>query len=175
MGVSGSADSICEMTAYPGPVRVIRKRRGLLRGLLAAWFAVVATITLTPTPAPDATFGPVRAVLDLLTSYGIPATYLGVEFAANVVMFVPFGILAGLLRPRRHWWLVVAAGATISCLIEFTQMLLLPTRVADPRDLAANTAGAAVGVALALAVWPRSEDRHKPAIADEGRREFSGS
>jgi glycopeptide antibiotics resistance protein len=67
-------------------------------------------------------------------------------------MFVPFGVLVGLLLVRR--WLVVALGCALSVAIETSQALFLPTRVADPRDVVMNTLGAALGVLL-VSWWRR--------------------
>jgi hypothetical protein len=166
--VSGSADSIGDRTAYPGPVRVIRNRRPLLRILLGAWFVTVAAITLTPTPAADEQFGPVRAVLLWLNAHGIDATYLGVEFTANVLMFIPFGVLAGLLLPRRLWWLVLTGGTCVSVAIELAQLLFLPTRVADLRDVLANSLGAAIGLGVVVAARPARTAPQELVSSTEG-------
>lgn len=74
------------------------------------------------------------------------------EFAANVAMFVPLGVLFALLAgPRRWGWaLVAASGASLA--IEVVQ-IPIADRISDPRDLLANTAGAAIGVAIAGAGW----------------------
>jgi VanZ family protein len=39
----------------------------------------------------------------------------------------------------------------LTCGIELAQGAWLPTRVSDPRDVVANSAGAAIGIALLLA------------------------
>ncbi|MDO5731784.1 VanZ family protein [Corynebacterium sphenisci] len=100
----------------------------------------------------------------------------------NVVFFLPFGVLG-------CWWAtygrvprrvrgataarIVAAGAATSALIEISQLTALfglapcRFRVADTSDLILNTAGAALGVAvaaplLALAPDPAAPDRLAP-------------
>lgn len=74
------------------------------------------------------------------------------EFAANVLMFVPVGVLFAMLAgPRRWGWALVAAGG-VSLLIELVQ-IPLADRISDPRDLLANTGGAVIGVAIAGAGW----------------------
>lgn len=129
-----------------------RRSRRITVALLVAYLALVARVTLWPEPGPDRTFDVVRAVIGWLDSHGIAVTYLGVEFAANIAMFVPFGILVGLLVPRRRAWLVIVLGAATSVAIELAQLAFLPTRVADVRDVVANTLGAAAGLALLLLV-----------------------
>ncbi|WP_369798022.1 VanZ family protein [Cellulomonas sp. B6] len=106
-------------------------------------------MTLSPAPASDETLGTVRAVVAWLARHGLPVTYLGVEAVANVVMFVPFGVLVGLLV--RRWWAVVLLAAATSTLVETVQ-LALPTRVSTIQDVVMNTLGAGVGVAALVAV-----------------------
>jgi glycopeptide antibiotics resistance protein len=71
------------------------------------------------------------------------------EMAFNVAMFVPVGLLAALLIPRRRWPLALVAGFAFTTLIELVQVPELD-RVSDPRDLVMNTAGAVLGVLLVL-------------------------
>jgi len=118
--------------------------------LLVVYLGAVAAVTLSPAPADEGTLGLVRAAVEWLGARGVPVTYLGVEAVANVVMFVPFGVLVGLLL-RRGWWVVVLLGAATSALIETVQRWL-PTRYSTLQDVVMNTLGAAVGVAVLLVV-----------------------
>jgi VanZ family protein len=133
--------------------------RRVAAALLAPHLAAVALVTLSPAPASDETLGTVRTVVAWLARHGLPVTYLGVEAVANVVMFVPFGVLVGLLVRRR--WAVVLLAAATSTLIETVQ-LALPTRVSTVQDVVMNTLGAGVGVA-ALAVVARTRARRAAA------------
>ncbi|KQR23604.1 VanZ family protein [Microbacterium sp. Leaf151] len=90
-------------------------------------------------------------------------TYDGVEFTANVAMFVPLGAL--ILVWRGRWWHGILGGLVLSAGIETWQLLFLPTRVADVRDLVANTLGAAIGVGTVVLFsrWgARSQQSHNP-------------
>jgi glycopeptide antibiotics resistance protein len=118
-------------------------RRGVAVALVV-YLALVARLTLWPAPAPSSTFDLVRELLAWLSRIGVPLTYAGLEAGANVLMFVPFGVLVGLLVRRSA--LVVALGLCLSAAIELTQLLFLPTRVATVQDVALNTVGAALGV-----------------------------
>ena len=69
------------------------------------------------------------------------------EFSANVLLFVPMGVLFTVLLGVWRWWLAVAFGVAATLIIEFVQ-LFLPERVSDPRDLLANTLGTLVGVVI---------------------------
>jgi glycopeptide antibiotics resistance protein len=77
-------------------------------------------------------------------------TFDRVEFAANVAMFLPLGILAVLWFGVRGWWSAIVIGALVSGAIESAQAVFLETRVPDLRDILANTLGAALGMLLML-------------------------
>jgi glycopeptide antibiotics resistance protein len=78
----------------------------------------------------------------------------------NVLMFVPFGFVYQLTRPRGappDWPRVVILGAALSGTIE-TLQLFSPARYTSLLDLATNTAGAAVGAWLFTQLARRLED-----------------
>src|SRR4051794_18116674 len=111
-------------------------RRRKTVAVLVTYLLLVARLTLWPEPAPDETFDVVRAVVGWLSDHGVPVTYAGVEAVSNVLMFVPFGVLVGLLV--RRWWAVVLLGCATSAAIELAQLAFLPTRVATVQDVALN-------------------------------------
>ena len=127
-----------------------------MTAVLVVYLLAVARITLWPDFADPQAFDALRTAVAWLDARGVPVTYAGVEATANVVMFMPFGVLVGLLASARHrWqWLVVAAGCATSATIETCQLLFLPTRVPSLQDVAMNTLGAGVGV-LCLVVAHR--------------------
>lgn len=130
--------------------------------LFVVYLVGLARVTLWPRLGDDDGFDLVRTVLGWINAAGIALTYSATEFLANIALFVPFGILVSLLRPRWKAWTVVALGLGTSCAIELAQLLFLPHRVSDVRDLVANTLGTAVGVAVLLAVR-RSSRAQEPA------------
>ncbi len=76
------------------------------------------------------------------------------DWAANILLFVPLGFLgmAALCVDRRRsadWWAVPTALAWVgfSVLLEFLQ-LYFPPRVSSINDVAAESTGAVVGIAL---------------------------
>lgn len=79
----------------------------------------------------------------------------------NVILFVPLGILAPLLLPKKvSWWQVALLGLAVSLAIELTQLVNM--RITDVDDLIMNTLGALVGyVAYCLlpARWRRAARR----------------
>ncbi|MGY4643719.1 VanZ family protein [Cellulomonas sp. URHB0016] len=149
------------------------KRRKTV-GALAVYLLLVARVTLWPTDAYGDTLDVVRTVLSWLSDRGLPVTYAGVEAVSNVLMFVPFGVLVGLLVRRS--WVVVLLGCATSTAIELAQLAFLPTRVPTVQDVVMNTLGAALGLA-GLRWWahraagrvPRQEDPAPAGAADVSR------
>jgi len=120
-------------------------------------------MTLRPSIYDARTGGILHAVLHALHGWPPTAwiTFAVVESVANVVMFVPLGLL--IVAWGGRWWHGILAGLIISSAIETVQLLFLPTRVADVRDVIANTLGAALGVTIALLLRrrrSRSQDSH---------------
>ena len=123
-----------------------------LRFVALFYAAVVLWVTVGPAPwrtsgnqleggilNPDAWTAPVTWTTGYLS-----------EMVFNVAMFVPVGLLAALIIPRRKWPLALVAGLVFTTVIELVQVPE-PTRISDPRDLVMNTAGAVLGVLLVLA------------------------
>ena len=114
------------------------------RGSLAVWIALIAYASLYP-------FAPLRMPpADALGAFlARPRYTLEFDVVLNVVAYIPLGLLARLhfaSRPRRAPPIAMAIGlgAGLSLLMELAQ-LFIPNRVASIQDVAANTAGAAIG------------------------------
>ncbi|MGX5697450.1 VanZ family protein [Agromyces soli] len=123
------------------------------RVLLAPYLVAVGLIVFLPAPEAGKVTGLVRVLADLVAAWGVPRepAAVAIEFAANIVLFVPFGLLVALAWPRLSPWLVIGAGCLTSISIELVQ-LTLPTRFPTVSDVIANTTGAAIGYAL-VAWW----------------------
>jgi hypothetical protein len=124
------------MTAY---------RRPVLLTLLAMWVAVVAFLTLSPagyTP-------PLTLRSFLCVGCGM---FDGSDIIRNWILFVPGGLLAGLvLRPKWAWSIPIC----FTALIEIIQVGV-PGREPALQDLVFNSLGGITGVILArfgLARW----------------------
>jgi len=76
-------------------------------------------------------------------------TFNLLEFVANVLLFLPFGMFFVLLFGRGRWWLAILLGVAMTVGIEFAQQFI-PNRVSDPRDILSNSIGTVVGTVLAL-------------------------
>jgi len=113
--------------------------------LLGVYVIALAVIALSPV-------SPIRG-LDLsqeLDAAGMGwVTYTQLESFANVVLFVPFGLLIALLVPTRWWWVVVVGLVAVAGGIELGQALFLPGRVPSIDDVLANSTGGAIGVIIA--------------------------
>lgn len=131
------------------------------------WVVVTAVILVI-------TLGPVRQrLVGSEATYGVlspsewldPATWssgTAFEFTLNLIMFVPWGILAVLALGPRRWWLAAFLGIALTLAIEIAQIPL--PRISDPRDLVANSIGALFGIVIGmLALAPGAIARRQQA------------
>ena len=115
------------------------------RAWLVAYGVVVALIGFWPVPV-DSGAGP---LLRAVTAVFPVATYERIEFGANVVMFVPLGLLLTMLLPQARWLVLpIAFVATVT--LESGQAIALSARTPSVLDIIANTAGACLGIVLAV-------------------------
>ena len=118
----------------------------LLRIVFAVYLVAMGFLVWLPNPDAVQYTGIVAVVARWFEPLGLPfePTYIVLEILANVVLFVPFGILALTAFRWMRVWSATLAGLATSCLIEGVQ-LFLPTRYSTVSDLIANTAGALIG------------------------------
>lgn len=128
-----------------------RLRRGEGYAILAV-FAVMLAILLWPSPIDAPIDGALRKVLHWIHVHGAPDwfDYDFVQFAANVLLFVPLGALISSMVTRTLWWVSGLFGLALSLLVEFIQATLISDRFATVGDVLANTSGAVLGGALVL-------------------------
>jgi glycopeptide antibiotics resistance protein len=126
--------------------------RLLLRILFAVYLVAVGFVVWSPQPTDGVGIAQVVARW-VAAQFGLPPepTFAVLEVAANVAMFVPFGVLALTAYRWMRVWSATIAGLATSGIIEGVQ-LFLPTRFATVSDLIANTAGALLGALLVAAV-----------------------
>lgn len=127
--------------------------------LAVGYLGIVALITLGPTLITSG-LNPWRTRPDLgdydvlsLSTWLDPDTWsrgYSTEFLANILLFVPLGVLVRLALPRLGWIGAVAFGGTVSITIEVLQVWT--PRISDPRDVVANSVGALIGALLAAIV-----------------------
>jgi glycopeptide antibiotics resistance protein len=130
-----------------------RFRRRLVMALLAIYTVFVLVVTLTPRmPGTDFVGRFVSRVLYEFHQRGLftSVDYLDIEFAGNILMFVPLGVFTALLLSRRAWWTLLLLGTVFSGFIETFQALFLPDRFPEVRDLLSNTTGFLLGAAASV-------------------------
>lgn len=136
------------MSSLPPP-RVSTRVWAIILGI--PFLAGLAALTLTPSRVEQS----MPNFLDLIlsTAHRLGWTSLdfaGLEVIANILVFLPIGVLAFVLLPRRFWLLAILIGPLLSLAIETAQRVALPHRIATLNDVIANSAGALLGVVLAL-------------------------
>jgi len=141
-----------------------KRRRAWLVAASCIYAFGVWWMTLRPSIYDPEVGGILGRLLEAMQASPLTAwiTFDIVESLSNVVMFVPLGLL--VIAWRGRWWLGIVVGLVVSCAIELAQWCFLPTRVADPGDVVANTLGAVIGVVVGLLLRrrvSRSQDSHK--------------
>ena len=156
--------------------RVLHRHPFLGLGSLA-YLAFVGWVTLTPAAAAPTQSELVLRVLARLQRYDELSwlTYDRAEYLANVALFVPVGVFLLLLFGTRLWWLALGAAITLTSFIETVQRGI-PGRVPDDRDVAANTMGAVLGIAVAVVLtFPATYRRYRREARQAARqRELAG-
>jgi glycopeptide antibiotics resistance protein len=122
--------------------------------VLFVYLAALAWLTLSPVGGGESSSSELARLAESLGGVGGLAWVNSaiVEFAINIVLFVPMGVIVLLLLGRERWWVVIAVGVIASMWIELAQGVWLPSRAADAADLAANSLGTALGVAFVVLV-----------------------
>ncbi len=114
--------------------------------LAVAYGIALACLVLWPTPV-DA---PLHPLLTSITREAPWLTYARIEFAANILLFVPFGFLFTLILRRAHY-VVLPAAAAVTVSVESWQSVV-GERTSSLWDIVANVTGAGVGILLAALV-----------------------
>jgi glycopeptide antibiotics resistance protein len=138
-----------------------RTRVGMLvrdpRWILVVYSVVLAAIAFWPTPVDSGAGG----FLKLIEKIVPLLTYHRLEFGANILMFVPLGVLLALILPRRRY-LVLPIAVTVTAVIESTQAVALDLRTPSVLDIIANTIGACAGLLVVELVEAARRGRSQP-------------
>ena len=136
--------------------------------LAVVYLLALAGILFWPSPVDRPIDGALTHTIDWLHNHGVPGWLVGyrkIEFVANILLFVPFGIVLALRLPRRRWFFAVPLAAAVSGAVELAQALFLPQRFPAWSDVLANTSGALIGALLVLFMWRRL--RHRALHAEQ--------
>ena len=126
--------------------------------LSIAYVALVVIARLVPLPVGSEHEELPGGVLNIANWFATAtwARGLTTELVLNVVVFIPIGLIAG--RFLRSWGMRILLPIALAFAIEAIQ-LPIPYRVSDPRDIAANTIGALIGIAVVWIVMAYQRDR----------------
>jgi glycopeptide antibiotics resistance protein len=135
------------------------------RAALVAMLIPLALIAFWPSPVDAPVQGQLASILKFLHAHGMPPwfNYKFVEATANVVMFIPLGIVAALAFAEKGWWHIGVFGLTVSGCMELGQLLFLHNRFASVLDIVTNTGGAVIGALFAAAVLKHVQARRLSA------------
>lgn len=148
-------------------------RHPFLSLLTLGYLGFVGLVTLTPASEQPDYSGLAARILARLERYPDLAPLTSrlsverVEFLANIGLFVPLGVFLLLLVGTRLWLVALAAGIVLTSMIENIQRSV-PGRVSDPRDVAANSIGLALGIVLALVLTRTATLRRRRKNVDSG-------
>ena len=144
--------------------------------MTGAYLVFVGWLTLTPSSTAPTSSDLVMRVLARLQTYDELSwlTYDRAEFLANVALFVPVGLFLLLLFGTRLWWVSAAAAIAMTSAIEIAQRAI-PGRVPDERDIAANTLGAIIGIAVGVVLTLPAALRRGRARRERRERDLARS
>ena len=139
-----------DATLEPVTVPVTRKRRRPHRDV-RLWLLVLYAIALTliafwPVPVDRG----VDVYLADLTARIPWLTYDAMEVGANVLVFVPLGILLTMVLPFGAWWFVIPIAFVVTVTIEVVQAQFLDDRTFSVRDVIANLTGLVIACLLEI-------------------------
>ncbi|MGK2954079.1 MAG: VanZ family protein [Solirubrobacterales bacterium] len=122
---------------------------------VVVYLVMLIGIAFWPTPIDRGLSGPLRSFIAWMHLVGLEfVDYDLIERSANVVPFVPLGIIAARALGRRARGISVVLCAAASAGFELGQFLLLPERSPSWIDMVCNTVGGMLGV-LTVAVFER--------------------
>lgn len=131
--------------------------QGLWRAASVGLLISLALIAFWPSPVDAPVQGELAGVLRFFHAHGMPTwfDYNFVEASANVLLFVPLGMVSALASPKRHWWQIGVFGMTVSSCMELGQLFFVHGRFASYLDLVTNIGGAVIGALWAGVILDR--------------------
>ena len=129
-----------------------RRGRRTARLALLGYLLVPVVLTLSadaPSTAFQAFTRVLQGTVDAVTVGEVTVSAREAESLANLLMFIPIGLLLRLSLPSWRLTALLAVSAAGSLAIELVQYLLLPGRTPTLVDVVSNSGGAAIGLVLA--------------------------
>jgi len=142
-------------------------RYTIIAAIAIFYGTALAFIVFWPSPVDATVRDLIDRTLEELHERGVPGLvdYEFIEFTANILLFIPVGILFGLLVPLRWWPIALLIGPALSGVIEVIQKYLLDERYSSIYDVVANSIGSTIGVLFAVTVWAIVRARDEKVIA----------
>lgn len=114
------------------------------------YVVAVLLIAFWPVPVDSSMSGGLETTIGWLHTHGLPKFigYEAIEFTANILFFIPLGLLVRTWTKRS--WVAILTGMCMSISIELIQELVLPQRFSSVLDILANTLGAIIGSLLLI-------------------------
>ncbi|WP_240627826.1 VanZ family protein [Streptomyces scopuliridis] len=141
---------------------------------LTGFAAVLAELTLTPSPASEDIAGANLSPGHSLRQYAEDYTFLAAckQIGGNLLMGAPFGLILPVLVPRRLRMVrVVTLTVVVMVLVELAQGAVVRGRAFDVDDVILNTGGAVI----AYVVVGRVIGRRFHALGEGGARGAAGA
>ena len=113
--------------------------------------ALIGVITLSNVESGSALRASSTWILRMLAQLPLGLSAEKWEFALNIAMFVPLGVLLVLIFGARFFWVALVIALALTFSIEGLQQFI-PSRVPDPRDLLANGLGGMLGTLFGVAL-----------------------
>ena len=141
---------------------------------LLGFLVVAVVLTLTPVAPNRGLFSFHESLARLVSGITQGQTEVSIEETealANVLLFVPIGLLLRLALPRLLSSLLLAVATAGSLGIEVVQYLLLPERTPSLVDVLTNSGGTAIGLVVGVDVqrlvlaWSRRRRRARVGAA----------
>ncbi|MGW5634436.1 VanZ family protein [Streptomyces sp. NPDC003832] len=132
---------------------------------MVAFAVVLAKLTLQPSPASESlthtNLHPGRSLRAYLDQPELRDAFK--QIGGNLVLGVPFGVLAPVLAPQARGVLrVLLLTATVMLMVEFAQGALITGRAFDIDDVILNTTGALIGYLLLGRRMSRAVHKREP-------------
>ncbi|MCT9001992.1 VanZ family protein [Microbacterium memoriense] len=142
-------------------------RHAIVAAFSAVYGVFLAFVAFWPSPVDKPVASLLDRVIAELHERGVPGfiDYAFIEFCANIVLFIPAGLVFGLIVPVRFTLIALLLGPALSGAIEMGQHFLLSARYATVADVVANSLGATIGVLIAATIRAIVAVRDEKVIA----------
>jgi len=129
-----------------------------LLGLISLGCYLVVLLLVSAWPKPIEGQGFLADITNQILMFSKSVTWLRwlkydqLEALANVLLYVPLGVLLVVISDKRKLWLLFFVPIVVSLLAEGSQRLFLPDRTATANDFFLNSLGGILGLFIAASI-----------------------